>query len=53
MMVDVALAGAVIVCAALAWSAWRDGNQRDYIAAAGLVVIAMMALGLLLSRARL
>lgn len=53
LIVDLALAGAVLVCVGLAWDAWRHEKQRDYLTAAGLVVIALLALGLLLSRARL
>ncbi len=51
LLVDLGLVGGVLGCAALAWSAWREGHQRDYLLAAMCVVVAMLATGLLLGRA--
>ena len=53
LLVNCALVGAVLVCSALAWSAWREGHGRDLLLAAISVVVALFALGALLERAKL
>jgi hypothetical protein len=50
LLIDLALSAGAVLCGLYAILAWRQGDRFE---ALGLVVVAMLALGLLLSRGEL